>query len=242
MRLPTTADGQKWISSRRIAVIVMKTKVFAVAVVAVSIVAAFLLVSSEGYGIAGFFAKAFDKSMSPGEHYNRNITIRKYYNLTVRFQKEGSSSYLSFDDADSSIVLKAQNGSVVKTLEGVRNGRHYALAEGSEIASIYSASALGMDDYSDILDQLVNVSFVGTTAYLTIRVQYGQAYVSGYVIDDLTDQLVDGVEVAAFADGSDTQSSLPLVQNSTVGGRYQIVMNLNSTKSLEVYVKGYDVA
>jgi hypothetical protein len=220
----------------------MKTKVVAAVVVAVSVVAAFLLISSEGYGIAGFFAKAFDKSMSPGDQYERNITIRKYYNLTVRFQKEGSSSYLGFDDNTSSIVLKAANGSVVKALDGVMNGRHYVLAEGSEIAAISTASALGISTYSDVIDQPVNMSFIGTSAYLTIRVQYGQSSICGYVIDDLTEQLVDGVEVAAFADGSDTQISLPLVQNSTVGGRYQLTMNISSTKALEVYVKGYDVA
>jgi hypothetical protein len=220
----------------------MKFKFVILPAAAVLILLIFLFLSPIGYGVSGFFAKAFDKSMSPGERYDRNITIRKYYNLTIRFQKEGSTSYLSFDDVDSSIVLKAANGSVIKELIGINSGRYYALADNSEINSISTASALSISSYSDVIDQPVNISFIGTSAYLTIKVYYGQASISGYVIDDLTNELVSNVQVVAFADGSDPQVAEPIVQNSSMDGRYYLALNLSSSKSLEVYVKDYEVA
>jgi len=71
-----------------------------------------LAVSS--YSITGLFSKAFDKTLSPGEVYEKNITIRNFYNLTVRFQKENStSSYLTFDSNETVVALKGVIGNEI---------------------------------------------------------------------------------------------------------------------------------
>ena len=57
---------------------------------------AIISLAISGYSLTGMFTKAFDKTLSPGESYERNITIREYYNLTVRFQKENSTELLEF--------------------------------------------------------------------------------------------------------------------------------------------------
>ena len=41
---------------------------------------------ASGVDFTGFF-KAFDKTLAAGEQYEKNITVRKYYNVSVRFQK-----------------------------------------------------------------------------------------------------------------------------------------------------------
>jgi len=201
-----------------------------------------LVFSSASYGISGFFSKAFDKSLSVGEQYEKNITVRKYYNLTVRFQKEGSSSYLSFDDNDTRIELKAQNGSVIQNVTGVVNGKQYIFANKDEVYAISTASAFSASSYDNVVDQSVNVTFSGTTAYVTIKVMNRVAIMEGYMIDDLTGEYVDGVEVLAFADGSDPQIAKPLLQNTSIGGRYKLAVALNATIAFDIYVKDYDVA
>lgn len=49
-----------------------------------------ILLAANSYSITGLFSKAFDKTLYPGEVYEKNITVRNFYNLTVRFQKEKS--------------------------------------------------------------------------------------------------------------------------------------------------------
>lgn len=194
------------------------------------------------YGISGFFSKAFDKSLGAGEQYERNITLRKFYNLTVRFQKEGSTSYLSFDDADATIILRAANGSMIKNTTGIASGRQYITVEKEEMNAIATASALSISSYADVVDQPVNFSFIGSTAYLTVTVVYKPASITGYVVDDLTGEYADGIYVYAFPDGSDPQTVEAIVQNISVDGRYVLMLSSNSTVALDVYAKGYDVA
>lgn len=209
--------------------------------VSVLIISTLAALSISGYGINSFFAKAFDVSLSAGESYNRNITVRKFYNLTVRFQKEGSTSYLSFDDTDAVIVLKAANGSVIKNLTGIENGRYYIMAEKDEIYAVATASAFSISNYADLIDQPVNFSFSGSSAYMTITVSYRAASIEGYVVDDLTGEYVDGVQVYAFSDGSNPQTAVAVVQNTSANGKYTLVLGLNSTMPLDVYAKDYDV-
>lgn len=213
--------------------------VIAVTVVLVSLLA----ISSYGIGIAGYFSKAFDKSLSPGELYERNITIRKYYNVTIRFQKHNSTSYLGFTDNESVVVLKDVNGNEVARIDGIRKGRAYLLMDRLQLNSIATASAYNISDYKDVIDQAVNISYSGAKAYITIKVEYGPAAIMGYVIDDLTGQVVEGVEVLAFDDGADPVIALAVVQNvSSSDGSYMLSLQLDSRKALDVYVKDYDVA
>lgn len=201
-----------------------------------------LLFSISSYSISGFFSKAFDKSLSPGEQYERNITIRKYYNLTVRFQKEGSTSYLGFNDEDSIIVLRAGNGSVIKNVTGVINGKHYIFAESEEVRAITKASAFSIENYEDVINQSVSVSYIGTKAYITITVTYKTASISGYIIDDLTGETVDGIHIYAFPDGSNPQTAEAIIENVSRNGKYLLTINLNSSMPLDIYVKDYDVS
>lgn len=194
------------------------------------------------YGITGFFTKAFDKSLSPGEYYERNISIRKYYNLSVRFQKEGSTGYLGFTDNDSVVVLKDVNGNVILSEKGVNKGNIYTLMNSSQVRAIATASAYNISDYADIVEQSVNVSYIGAKAYVTITVGYRAAMIAGYVIDDLTGQYVNGISVLAFDDGADPITVTAVVGNvSGTNGRYILSMQLNSSKALDIYVEGYDV-
>lgn len=200
------------------------------------------------YGITGFFTKAFDKTLSPGEYYERNITVRKYYNLSVRFQKEGSTGYLGFTDNDSVVVLEDANGADILTLNGVSKGRIYVKVTNYELASVASVSAQSISDYEDVVDQPVNdtvLSFIGTNAYLTVHVHqkvYETSNIAGYIVDDLTGEFVSDVGVLAFDDGADPVLATAVVQNTSgIGGMYQLALQLSSSKALDVYVEGYDV-
>jgi len=198
--------------------------------------------SDSVYGITGFFTKAFDKSLSAGEYYEHNITVRKYYNISIRFQKEGSTGYLGFTDNDSVVVLKDANGGEVLRAIGVDKGKIYTVVDASQVQAIATASAYSISDYADVADQSVNVSYSGSNAYVTIIVTYREAMITGYVIDDLTGDFVSNVGVLAFDDGADPYIVTAVVQNvSDTSGRYQLSLQLNSSKALDVYVEGYDV-
>jgi hypothetical protein len=193
----------------------------------------------------GLFFKAYDKTLSPGEQYERNITVRKYYNMSVRFQKEGSTSYLTFSDNGSVIVFKDAAGSEVVRLYGIKNGHSYLKVSKEQLDSISTVSAYNVSSYSDMSDQSVNqssVSFSGTTAYVNVKVRFGPASLSGYVFDDLTGDAVHDIVVAAFNDGANASIGQPLSQGLTdSGGKYSIGFDLGDDLALDVYVQGYDV-
>jgi len=197
-----------------------------------------------GVNYTGFF-KAFDKTLSPGEYYERNITVRKFYNVSIRFQKENSSSYLGFDGEDSVIVLKDYSGSEIVKVVGVKNGRAYLEMTNYEMASVATISAYNISDYADVINQPVNdsvLSFSGTKAYITVKVTYAPAVIAGYVIDDLTGEFVSGVTVAAFENDAYPAVISPINQNtSDSNGRYKMIFNLDSSNALDVYIKDYDV-
>ena len=214
-----------------------------------SVLAAAALIATSsfasGFSFTGLF-KAFDKTLAPGEQYERNITVRKYYNVSIRFQKENSSSYLSFDDSGSVIVLKDSAGNEVANATGVKNGRAYVKLDNAQIASVARVYAYNISSYADVDGQPVNdtvLSFSGTSAYLTLKVHYPSASISGYVADDLTGELVAGVTVAAFEDGADVNVTTAIKQDiSDTNGRYAMDFDLADSKAMDVYVEGYDVA
>ena len=200
-----------------------------------------------GVDFTGWF-KAFDVTLSPGESYERNITVRKFYNVSVRFQKEGSTGYLGFTDNDSVIVLKDASGAAVAEFVGVNKGRIYATMTNYELGSVATVSASSISDYEDVLDQPVNdtvLSFIGAKAYLTVKVSekvYAYSTISGYIIDDLTGEFVEGVTVAAFEDGADAATATSLVQTTSDStGMYEMGIELSDTQALDIYVDGYDV-
>jgi hypothetical protein len=231
----TTTTDEKMNMDKRLLV---GAGVFATALVLVAASAAL------GVNFTGFF-KAFDVTLSPGEAYERNITVRMYYNVSVRFQKQGSTSYLTFTDNDSVVVLRSANGTEVARFVGVDNGKIYAKMTNHELDSVATVSAYGIGDYRDVVGQPVNestISLIGTKAYITVIVSYGSASVSGYIIDDMTGEFLDGVAVAAFDDGADASTASAVVQNvSDANGKYVMVLGVDSSKPLDVYVDGYDV-
>jgi hypothetical protein len=203
--------------------------------------------SDVGAGISGLFFKAYDKTMSPGERYEKNITVRKYYNLTIRFQKETtSSSYLTFSDNSTVVVIKDPEGLERMRVVGVKSGKAYVMVTNDELASFATATALNVSDYADVGAQTVNSScltFSGTTAYLTIKVRYSSATMSGYVFDELTGEMMDGIGVAAFADGDNATSSMPISYGVTGDdGKYLLSLDLSDDKAFDVYVEGYEVS
>ncbi|HLC39292.1 MAG TPA: hypothetical protein VJJ76_00225, partial [archaeon] len=179
----------------------------------------------------------------PGEQYERNITVKQYYNLTVRFQKETSTtSYLSFDSNDTTIILKDANGTEVARGTGVINAKMYFFMNSQTLDNIATITALNLGEYADVIGQPANKTFSGTTAYITVKVHYKPANIFGTVTDELTGIVVEGVEVAAFDDGADTTTASSI--NSSItdsSGRYSMQFELNSSKAMDVYVKDYEV-
>jgi hypothetical protein len=244
MRKATTDCGRIPISPALFLVRSMNRNVMVGSVLAT---AALVVTSSfaSGFSFTGWF-KAFDKTLAPGEQYERNVTVRKYYNISIRFQKENSTSYLSFDDNDSVIVLKDIAGNEVANATGVKNGRAYVKLDNAQVASVAKVFAYSISSYADVDGQPVNdtvLSFSGTTAYLTVKVQYPLASIAGYVTDDLTGEAVGGVIVAAFSDSADVSAAMSIKQSvSDASGKYSMSFDLADSKAMDVYVEGYDVA
>jgi len=213
-----------------------------------SVLAAAALIATSslasGFSFTGFF-KAFDKTLAPGEQYTHNITVRKYYNVSIRFQKENSTSYLSFDDSGSVIVLKDSAGNEVANATGVNNGRAYIKMDNIQVASVAKVYAYNISSYADVDGQPVNdtmLSFSGTSAYITVKVSYPPASIQGYVLDDLTDEPVGGVMVAAFSDSADVGTATAIKQSvSDANGKYAMSFDFADSKAFDVYVEGYDV-
>lgn len=199
-----------------------------------------------GISFTGFF-KAFDKTLSPGEYYERNITVRKFYNVSIRFRKENSTTDLTFSDNETAVVLKDSSGSEILKIAGVKNGHIYAEMTNYELASVATISAYSISGYEDVIEQPVNesvLSFIGAKAYITVvvKIRYEPATMAGYVIDDLTGDLLSGITIAAFENNADPNTTVAIKQTvSDSDGKYSMVFDLSSSKALDVYVDGYDV-
>lgn len=204
---------------------------------------AIISLAANSYSLTGMFSKAFDKTLSPGEVYEKNITVISSYNLTVRFQKENvTSSYLTFDSNDTVVVLKDASGNEVARSTGLVNGKTYFFASSSVLDSIKSISALNLGEYSDVVDQPFNISFSSTTAYITVKVRYKPSAITGYVVDELTGQTIEGVNVLAVANSEDPSMGESIAQNATdSSGRYLLNFQLTDSKALDIYVKDFGV-
>lgn len=206
---------------------------------------ALLTVASFASGISftGFF-KAFDATLSPGEYYERNITLRMFYNASVRFKKGNSSSYLKFDSSESVIILKDAEGNEILRLIGIEDGYSYDLINNSALASIATVSVYNISGYEDVMEQTPVLSTVGTKAYITVSLEVAPipASITGYIIDDLTGGFVGDVRVLAFENDANPDNTTALAQNvSGSDGKYLLTFDLNSSKALDVYVDGYYV-
>lgn len=220
----------------------MKTKIILISFLAVSIVSISLAYST---GITGNFYKAFSKTVYPNDNIEQNITIRKYYNLTVRFRYSIDGSDLSFDDSDGTVILKDFNGGEIDRVTGINSGKIYVTMDKMKIDSINYVGLLNVDKYDTVNSSGFSITYSGTKAYLTILVvkKQGSASLQGYIIDELTNQSLDGVTVLAYDKGSDINTTDPLGQSVSENGKYSLNFQTDADgKGFDIYVKDYLVS
>lgn len=195
------------------------------------------------FGSTGLFFKAFAETVYPNRIIEKNITIRKFYNLTIRFRTSPDGSDLSFNDESTLIILKDSNKNEINRSVGVINGKAYLLMDKLRIDSIKFVDAFNVGKYANITDQEVNITFYGTKAYLTIIVTKleGNATLTGYVFDSLTSQALANITILAFDKNSNPNETQPIAQNfSDSDGKYVLILPANSDgKSYDIYVQDY---
>jgi len=215
-----------------------KTKIILISFIAVSILFISLAYST---GITGNLYKAFSKTLYPNDNIEQNITLRKYYNMTVRFRYSIDGSDLSFDDSDGTVILKDSNGEIDR-VTGIKSGKIYAARDKMQIDSIKYVELLNVDNYDMANNSEVSVTYYSTKAYLTIIVakKQGSASLQGYIIDELTNQTLNGITVLAYDRGSDINVTDPLGQSVSENGRYSLNFQTDADgKELDIYVKDY---
>jgi hypothetical protein len=219
----------------------MKTKI---KIILISFILLCLVSISFAYssGITGNFYKAFSKTVYPNDNIEQNITVRKYYNMTVRFRYSIDGSDLSFDDPDGIVILKDSNQEIDRAT-GIKSGKIYTTEDKLQIDSIKSVELLNIEKY-DLNSSEVSITYYGTKAYLTILVvkKQGNATLQGYIIDDLTDQTLNSITVLAYDKNADINTTNPLDQSISENGRYSFDLQADSDgKGYDIYVKDYSV-
>ena len=160
----------------------------------------------------------------------------------MRFQKEEStSSYLSFDNNETKIVLKDSSGNEIASGTGVINARMYFFMDIEAIDKISTVSASDLGTYEDVNNKAVNVTFSGTTAYLTIKVRTKAAQVQGFVVDELTQTPVESVTILAVKNSEDPNAVSPQAETVTdASGFYKMLFNVSTSTALDFYIKDYE--
>ena len=193
-------------------------------------------------GITGNFYKAFSKTLSPNENIEQNITVRKFYNMTIRFRYSLDGSDLSFDDSDGKVILKDSNHEIDRAT-GIKSGKIYTTKDRLQIDSIKSVELLNIDKY-DLNSSEVSITYYGTKAYLTILVakKQGNATLQGYIIDDLTNQSLNGITILAYNKNADINSTSSVDQSISENGKYFLSLQADADgREYDVYVKDYTV-
>jgi hypothetical protein len=219
----------------------MKTKIILISFLIISALSISLAYST---GITGNLYKAFSKTVYPNDNINQNITVRKYFNMTVRFRYSIDGSDLSFDDPDGTVILKDSNGEIDR-VTGIKSGKIYAARDKMQIDSIKYVELLNVDKYDTVNSSEVSITYYATKAYLTIIVvkKQGSASLQGYIIDELTNQSLDGITVLAYDKGSDINTTDPLGQSVSENGKYSLNFQTDADgKELDIYVKDYLVS
>jgi len=219
----------------------MKTKIILISFIVVSALVISLAYSS---GITGNFYKAFSKTVYPNDNIEQNITVRKYFNMTVRFRYSINGSDLSFDDPDGTVILKDSNGEIDR-VTGIQSGKIYAARDKMQIDSIKSVELLNVDNYDTANNSEVSITYYATKAYLTIIVvkKQGSAGLQGYILDELTNKNLDGITVLAYDKGSDINTTDPLGQSVSENGKYSLNIQTDADgKELDIYVEDYFIS
>lgn len=208
-----------------------------ISIVLISILAVY------SFSSTGLFFKVFTKNVYPNQMIEENITIRKFYNLTIRFRTSLSGSDLSFTNNNTLVILKDANKNEINRSIGVTNGKVYLLMDKLQIDSIKFVDAFNVGKYANVTNQEASIKFIGTKAYLTIIVSKleGNATLTGYIFDKLTSQPLSGITILAFNKGSDPNTTQPIAQNlSLADGKYFLILPTDSDgKSYDIYIQNY---
>jgi len=232
-------SGQKAISFPSIHFQFMKVRYI---VISFLIISALSISFAYSTGITGNFYKAFSKTVYPNDKIEQNITLRKYYNMTIRFRYSLDGSDLSFDDPDGTVILKDSNQEIDR-VSGIKSGKIYSLKDKLQIDSIKSVELLNIEKY-DLNSSDVSITYYGTKAYLTILVvkKQGNATLQGYIIDDLTNQTLNGITIMAYDKNADINNTNPLDQSISENGKYFLDLQADADgREYDVYVKDYTV-
>lgn len=209
-------------------------------------IALFSIVAGVSLSQTGFFSKAFSKTVQPNQVYLENVSIRKYYNLTLRFRTSPSGSDMTFSDSDATIILRDANGNEILRVTGISSGKNYTTQDKLDLDSIAFADSFNIDSYADNLNQSVILSYSGTKAYLTIILSKasGNAMVAGIIYDELTNQNLPGITISAYNSTLDPTSSASTALNITdVTGNYVLVLPADSGgQAYDFYISDYPVS
>lgn len=209
-------------------------------------IALFSVVAGISLSQTGYFSKAFSKTVQPNQVYEQNVSIRKYYNLTIRFRTSPSGSDMTFSDADAVVVLKDAAGKEIFRANGISSGKNYSLQDKLDLDSITAVDSSNINGYADNLNQAVNVTYTGTKAYLTIILSKasGNATVMGFIYDELTNQNLEGITISAFNSSSDPLTSQYAAINLTdSNGSYALILPAGSDgQSYDFYISDYSVS
>lgn len=221
----------------------MQTKKYLIAsVIGITV---FAVIAGISLSSTGFFSKAFSKTVQPNQVYQENVSIRKFYNLTIRFRTSPSGSDLTFSDSDAVIVLKDISGNEIFRATGLSSGKNYSVQDKLKLDSVATADSSNIDGYANNLNQAVNVSYIGTKAYITILLSKagGNATVTGFVFDELTNQNLPEITISAFNSSSDPISSLSVAASQTnTEGMYALIVPTDSDgQSYDFYISDYSV-
>lgn len=206
----------------------------------------FSIVAGISLSQTGYFSKAFSKTIQPNQMYQQNVSIRKYYNLTVRFRTSSTGSDLTFSDPDATVIIRDANGNELFRVTGVSSGKNYSTQDKLLLDAIAFADSSSVDAYADNFNQSVVLTYSGTKAYLTIIVAKasGIASVQGLIYDELTAQNLQGITVSAYNSSLDPTASAFAATNQTdAAGNYILVLPADSGgSSYDFYISDYSVS
>lgn len=209
-------------------------------------VALFSIVAGMSLSQTGYFSKAFSKTVQPNQVYVENVSIRKYFNLTIRFRTSPSGSDLTFSDPDAVVVLRDSSGSQIFSATGISNGKIYSTEDNLLLESIFAADSVKIDSYADNFNQSTSISYIGTKAYLTIILSKagGNATVVGFVYDELTNRNLPGITITAMNSTLDPSifPSAAANQTDSIGSYILAVPSGSDGQAYDFYISDYAVS
>ncbi len=211
--------------------------------VAIFLVSIFVL-ASVSKGVTGLFYKVSTKNLYPGDSVEQNFTVKKFYNLTAKFQKYNSTSDLTIRNVNMTLIFKDGNLTEVFRIIGISGNSVSSVVDKLILDKIQYVSAYNINNsantYEDVENQLINVSYSGLKAAIIVKtnqIVVGDAIVYGYIVDALTNQTLDNVVIFANYENN------TVAENSTINGTYTIVLRTNSLgKTFDFYTKDYEIS